>query len=243
MEAVRLDKVYYRYPNSGWVLKDLTLSIPKGRILVTGDSGSGKSTLLRIITGIAERIYGGELKGRVEVLGRPVLVPQDFDAYILMETPRDELTYILENQGLDPVLIEMEVDRIARLTGVERVLDRRVTSLSMGERQRVAIASALAMKPDILLLDEPLAYVDPQSVSRILAALDKSGVETIIIAEHRIQYLRKWAKHVVLLGNGACIYSGPVDGVKGASIPQYMKALLLGAGWVEGVAKTRGCLV
>ena len=224
MEAVRLENVYYRYPSStSWVLKDLTLDIGRGRVLIAGDTGSGKSTLLRVIAGIAVKIYGGELRGQVIVNGKPVLVPQNFDAFSLMPTPRLELEYVLENRSIPEGEINEIVQRIASTLGIDGILDKPVHNLSMGERQRIAIASALALKPDILLLDEPFAYIDPPSVSRILETASRMA-DTIIIAEHRIRYLIGWVDEVIVLRDGGLAFKGnPRDFLEWSDMPLHYR--------------------
>lgn len=241
MAAITMRNVYYRYPNStAWTLEDVSLSIPWGRTLVVGETGSGKSTLLRVASGVASRIYGGILKGAVKVHGRAVLVPQNFDVFILMPTPRLELIYVMENLGMDRRSIDEAISTLSSALGVENLLDRPVSSLSVGERQKAAIASALALRPDILMLDEPLAYVDPQSMFKVLNALSQHGVNAIIVSEHRIHVFREWASHLVYVDKGRVRYSGPLKGVKGLPLGYMLQ--LLDPGEAARVAEAEGCL-
>ncbi len=242
MAYIVAEGLYYRYPGSSdWSLKDVTIRISKGRIVVAGDTGSGKSTLLRALAGILEGVYGGELKGRVERLGNIVMVPQNFDAYILLPTPRQEIAYMLENRGLPLQEVEGEVYRIAGILGIKDVLDRPVDSLSMGERQRVAVASALAVEPDVLLLDEPLAYVDPGSIQGVLGAVDEYGVDSIVVAEHRLYWLRGWLRRIVVMEDGYIIHDGPPEGAM-PGIPLHLRLQLMEVDDIEAIGRAKRCL-
>ncbi len=240
MASIVMEGVYYKYRGqAGWALEDVNLRLPWGRILVTGTTGSGKTTLLRVASGAA-RVYGGEVRGRISLGGRPVLVPQNFDAFILMPTPRLELVYVMENLGLDPDEIDARLHTISKALGIEDLLDRRVSSMSTGERQRVAIASALATGPDILMLDEPLAYVDPQSISKVLDAVTMLGVKAVIVAEHRLHSLRGWPSHLVYMEKGRIRYTGPPRDAEG--LPLSIAIQLMSPGDAARVAEARGCL-
>lgn len=209
MAFIEIKNLYYRYSNSDtWVLKDISLKFRDERVVIAGGTGSGKTTLLRVVSGLIGRVYGGELIGEVAVEGKVVYVPQNFDLYTLMQTARDELTYILATRGLTSSEVDMEIRRIADALGIYYVLDRNVMKLSMGERQRVAVASALALDPDILLIDEPFAHIDPKGISNLLKVL--SGIDVMtIIAEHKLRYLLDWADRVVVLDGGVVRYDGP----------------------------------
>lgn len=206
LASIDIKNLYYKYPTSDtWILNNINLKVGKERVVVTGGTGSGKTTLLRVIAGLATKIYGGDLIGDVKVVGKVVYVPQDFDLYILMPTLRDELTYILASQELTSS--EVEIRRLSKLLDVEDILDRNVMKLSMGQRQRAAIVSALALRPDILLLDEPFAHIDPKGVIGLLKALNEVDI-TIILAEHKLRYLINWVDRVVLLRDGSVSYDG-----------------------------------
>lgn len=218
MEVVALEDVWYRYPASrDWALRGVTLSIRRGRTLITGPTGSGKSTLLRVASGVVE-VYGGVLRGRVERRAPAMLVPQVFDLFILNPTVRDELVYSLENSGASPVEAVREAARIAEEVGVDHLLDRRVTELSAGERQRVAIASALAWGARVLMLDEPLAYLDPAGAAGLLALLSKLDLDAVIVAEHRLHLMESWPDRVVVVEGGRVVaVAGSVEEAARAS--------------------------
>ncbi len=248
MAFIALRNVYYKYPSSrDWAIVDVTLETKAGRILLAGNTGSGKSTLLRVISGIALKVYGGELRGSLQVDGVPVMVPQNFDAYILMPTPRSEILYVLENRGLARAEAVQLLNSIARSLGIEHVLDRSVSSLSMGERQRVAVASALALAPDILLLDEPFAYIDPQGVLEMLKSIEESSTGTIIVAEHRVHYLTGWANEIAVMDRGRLVFHGHPADLKTAAYSSREESLswyALALYGLEAIGhdKVEGCL-
>lgn len=213
MAFIEIKNLYYKYPNSeSWILRDINLKFGNERTVIAGSTGSGKTTLLRVMSGLISRIYGGELLGEVRTEGKIVYVPQNFDLYILMQTARDELTYILANQGLGVTDVELEVRRISDSLGINDVLDLNVMKLSMGQRQRVAIASALALRPDILLLDEPFAHIDPKGIIELLKTLSRMDI-AVIIAEHKLRYLSNWVNRVVLIKDGMVGYDGTLSDI------------------------------
>ncbi len=213
MAVIELNNVWYRYPASeDWVLRGVSLAIPRGRTLITGPTGSGKSTLLRVASGAIE-VYGGVLEGRVERRAPTMLVPQVFDMFVLNLTVRDELVYSLENAGVPPPEAAAQARRIAEEVGVDHLLDRRVSELSAGERQRVAIASAIAWGARVLMLDEPLAYLDPAGAKSLLALLSKLDLDAVVIAEHRLHLMESWPDKVVVIEGGVvkAVVSNPEE--------------------------------
>ncbi|MBD3389138.1 MAG: ATP-binding cassette domain-containing protein [Candidatus Altiarchaeales archaeon] len=203
MKAVELSKVSYRYPGMvEHALEGFDFSVGEGEfVLITGSSGSGKSTLCRLLNGLIPEFYGGEISGSVVVDGLETayhsvnemashvgLVFQDPEDQIIMSTAESEIAFGLENKML-PVP-EMR-DRIAwacdRL-GIGHLLDRKTFELSGGEKQKVVLASVMALKPRVLVLDEPSSQLDP--ISRIelfdlLSSLNGEGI-TVLLVEHNI---------------------------------------------------------
>ncbi len=209
MALIELEQVYYRYPGSlEWTLKGVSLEVWGGRILVTGSTGSGKSTLLRVMAGLAPGVHGGELRGRVALNSNVALVPQDFDLYILMNTLRLELEYVLSGRGLSLHEARREAYRIAGELGLKHLMDRDVFTLSMGERQRVAVASAIALEPEVLILDEPLAFIDGRASRELLKFIESLGVKAVVIAEHKISRLAEWAERVIVVEDGRITAEG-----------------------------------
>jgi energy-coupling factor transporter ATP-binding protein EcfA2 len=156
--AIAFEHVTFSYPGSrAPALADATFTIPEGSfVLVAGSTGAGKSTLLRAVNGLVPHFSGGTFSGRVAVMGRDTLtvaprdladvvafVPQDPAASFVLDRVEDELAYAMENLGVARAAMRRRVEETLDLLDIERLRDREVRSLSGGEKQRVAIASAL----------------------------------------------------------------------------------------------------
>lgn len=206
------------HPRSGegFVLRDVSFHIPAGEmVLVMGPSGAGKSTLLRCLNGLAPHFSGGALTGRVTVAGRdPVqatpqvmsryvgFVFQDPEAQFVMDRVEDEVAFALENAALPRAEMHERVASVLALLELTALRNRRVTTLSGGEKQRVAMAAALALlaspdagqrvkgiRPQILVLDEPTSQLDPAAADEVLRALRRLNAElgmTVVLSEHRL---------------------------------------------------------
>ena len=204
-EALRVDAVSFRYPDAARpALVDVTLEIEEGTFaLAVGPTGAGKSTFLRVANGLVPHFTGGAFTGRVFAAGRDTLayppraladavafVPQDPGASFVLDRVEEELAYGMENLGVDPAHMRRRVEEMLDLLDIEPLRARSVRSISGGERQRVAIAAALAAGPRILVLDEPTSQLDPQGAEHVFAALQRlvhdQGM-TVILAEHRLE--------------------------------------------------------
>ena len=166
-------------------LDDLSLSIEDGeQVVVLGPSGSGKSTLLRALAGLVPHLHGGVFAGRVvvggidtretrpaELAGTVASVFQDPEDQVVMSQVANEVAFGLENIGAEPERIWPRVEEALQLVGAAHLADRSVHELSGGELQRVALASALALRPRLLLLDEPTSQLDPEGAEAFLDAV------------------------------------------------------------------------
>jgi energy-coupling factor transport system ATP-binding protein len=183
--------------------------------LVVGSSGSGKSTLLRCIGGLVPHFSGGVLSGNLRVHGLdPVsegpgvmsrhigFVFQDPETQAVMERVEDEIAFGLEQAGLPRDEMRVRVEEVLDLLDLAPLRDRALETLSGGERQRVSIAAALALRPRVLVLDEPTSQLDPQSAEDVLRALVRLNEDlglTIVIAEHRLERVLPFADLLVFL--------------------------------------------
>ncbi|HLF27277.1 MAG TPA: energy-coupling factor transporter ATPase [Anaerolineae bacterium] len=217
---IRFEHTSFTYPGVDTpALVDVTLQIARGEfVLVVGPSGSGKSTLLRCINGLAPHFSGGRLAGRVTVDGLDTrahapaelaahvgFVFQDPEAQFVTERVEDELAFGLENLGVAPLIMRKRIEEVLDLLGIAGLRDRPLASLSGGEQQRVAIASALALQPQVLLLDEPTSQLDPLAAEEVLAALDRLNDDlglTIVLSEHRLERVIQHADRVIALNPG-----------------------------------------
>ena len=186
-------------------------------VVLCGKSGAGKSTVLRLINGLAPAFYEGTLHGSVLVAGRePASMPpeqrvrtfgvvfQDPRSQFFMNNVQDEIAFSAENIGLEPMYVKEKVREAAALLNIEPLLCRTVDTLSAGQKQRVAIAAALILSPQILILDEPVSNLDADGteiLTGLLAKIKKRGT-TIIISEHRLHAFLGIADSFLHIENG-----------------------------------------
>jgi len=214
---IELDNVTFRYPDAARpVLEGVSLTIQDGEfILVAGRSGTGKSTLLRLLNGLVPHFTGGHVSGRVQVAGHDPIasgphgmsavvgfVQQDPEAQFVVDTVEDELAFGMENQGLAQPLMRKRVEEVLDQLAIAHLRHRRVTSLSSGEKQRVAIGSALTLQPKVLVLDEPTSQLDPQSAEEVFTALRHLNQDlglTIVCSEHRLERVVQYADRMLYL--------------------------------------------
>jgi energy-coupling factor transport system ATP-binding protein len=220
-------RVTFTYPGAPRpALREVNLRLPPGSFtLLVGPSGGGKSTLLRCLNGLVPHFSGGRLRGRVTVAGRhPVdatpgimsrhvgFVFQDPEAQFVVDRVEDEVAFALENAGMPRAEMRERVGDALRLLGLTGLRERRVEGLSGGEKQRVALAAALALRPEVLALDEPTSQLDPAAAAELLQALIHLNAEvglTVVLAEHRLERILPFVDHIVHLAEGEAS-SGPV---------------------------------
>jgi energy-coupling factor transport system ATP-binding protein len=216
-----------------YALRDVSFELEAGQImLVAGTSGCGKTTLIRCINGLIPRSYKGELEGQVVLHGeetsdKPLAaisqivgtVLQDPERQILGSRVVNEVAFGLENLSLPPAEITARVDETLDYLGINHLRRRETFYLSGGEKQKVALAGILAMQPSILLLDEPLASLDPASAQEALRLIRRLADEgrAIIIVEHRVEDILKIKPEKALfLVDGQVHYLGPTAGLEQA---------------------------
>ena len=185
--------------------------------LVCGASGCGKSTLMRALTGLIPQMTPGDLSGTVRIDGRELAeVPltevghlcssvfQNPRTQFFCDTVAEELAFCGENYGRDRAVLREQSDRAAALMGITHLMDRKLSSLSGGQLQKVALACALASGAPVLLADEPTSNLDPAAIAdvrRALGVLKEQGL-TVVVVEHRLHFLRGIADQVLLMEDG-----------------------------------------
>ena len=206
-------------PEALYNIKDFRFTYPEGahtitwqgnhliqegeRILLTGASGSGKSTLLYGLMGLIPEILYGKVEGDIFfrgisiienpeiVKGKAGLILQNPSAQILCHSVREELAYGLENKNIAPKKIIDEIDEWAEKFGIEYLLSQRTNSLSGGEKQKITLLSILMTKPEILMLDEPTAFLDPISAKEIMEIIRQYDEDkTLLFVEHNLDFLK-----------------------------------------------------
>ncbi len=204
MASLSVEDLWLSYGGSDWVLRGVSFSLGPGVHVVAGGTGSGKSSLLRALAGVAERIHGAVVRGRVRADGRVLLVPQEPDLFILMPTVSEELEYLAGLSGG-----RYTAGELASIVGLEDRLHMRISRLSAGERQRLALASVWALGSDIVLLDEPLAYLDLWGARELVSLLHQlARKRVVVIAEHRLWMLAPLSPRVLVLEGGRLVFEG-----------------------------------
>jgi len=231
---IAIERLTYRYPQPEQAskpvlpaLRDVNWRVADGEfVLVAGPSGSGKSTLLRCLNGLTPHFSGGVLTGWVtvggvdavaagpRVLSRLVgFVAQDPDAQAVLDRVEAEIAFALENAAVPPAEMRVRVEEALDLLDLAPLRDRPIHTLSGGERQRLAIAAALALRPRVLVLDEPTSQLDPQSAEDVLRALVRLNEDlglTIVLAEHRLERIVRYADRLTWLERGRIVVDAPV---------------------------------
>lgn len=236
-----VENLTFRYRDRlGAAIHDLSFSAQRGEILlIAGASGCGKTTLIRCINGLIPRSYKGEIGGRILVHGEETAgwslarisqkigtVLQDPERQILGTKVRNEVAFGLENLGLPREEILNRIEEALAYLNISHLRDRDTFNLSGGEKQKVALAGVLAMRPSILLLDEPLASLDPASALETLHIVRRLADEgmTVLMVEHRVEDVMKIRPdRVMFMSDGRIRYLGDLDGLAQAVAYQEVK--------------------
>ena len=204
-------------------VRNINLSIPDGQFVgITGAAGSGKSTLTYAFNGIIPHCYPGEFYGAVLIDGRDTgdtsltdisrlvgSVCQDIDSQMVSSVVEDELLYGLENFAIPKEEVEPRLEEALRAMGIEDLRDRAIASLSGGQKQKVAVASILALRPKVLVLDEPTAELDPASSQAVFELLRRYAREhgtTVIVVEQKIALLSEYADRLIIVKEGQLLF-------------------------------------
>lgn len=214
----RVNNISYKYTKDGEeVLKNVNFSIEKGKVTaIVGPSGCGKSTLVQIFSQVIPKlISNGELEGSFEV-------PEDMFVSVVSQNPENQLfgygvedaiAFGLENIGMPQEEIVERMEYVLDLLNLQYLRKRSVDNLSGGQRQSVCIASVLAMKPDILIMDEPVSSLDPNGkkmVQDILGQLSSSGNTTVLV-DNNLVWSAGIVDHVIGLLEGEVVFDGSRD--------------------------------
>jgi energy-coupling factor transporter ATP-binding protein EcfA2 len=232
--SLLVDDLSFRYRDrQDLAIQDVSLNMEPGELLlVAGPSGCGKTTLARCINGLIPRSYKGEMTGSVRILDHDTnelslarisqmigTVLQDPERQILGTRVLSEVAFGLENLGFSRPEIRERVTETMDYLGISELSERETHNLSGGEKQKVALAGVLAMRPKMLLLDEPLASLDPASARETMALLRQLIDEgmSVLIVEHRVEdVLKIKPDRVMLMLNGVVTYLGSTDGLESA---------------------------
>ena len=232
MGYFKIENVNYKYPlENKQVLKNINIEIKKGEFwAVIGKNGSGKTTFCNMLRRFVPDFYKGELTGKItledkelkdysqkELVQKIGFVFQNPFTQIsgVKDTVFEEITYGLENLGLEKEEIISKVEKILKLLEIEKLRERNPYDLSGGQKQRVALASIIAMNPDILVIDEPTSQLDPKGTEDIFKIINLMANEgkTIILVEHKLELIAEYAQNILVLDEGEIILSGKAEEV------------------------------
>ena len=215
MNAIEINGLTYTYPGEAHpTLSDISLQIEKGDFLaVVGNNGCGKSTLCKVLNGLIPHFITGEFQGQVRVEGLNTLdsdvgtlaqkvgyVYQDFENQIVRPTVLDDASYACLNYAF-PDYLERGKTALCQC-GLEGREEEYIWQLSGGQTHLLALAGAVSLSPDVLILDEPIAQLDPMHADRIyevLRELNQKHGKTILVIEHHTEYIADYSRHVLLM--------------------------------------------
>jgi len=239
-DILKIDRLSFRYPDSPKKAVDgFDLSVGEGEIVVlAGQSGCGKSTLLRAVNGLIPHMYSGDYSGSVTVGGASVkdsemkdlaqkvgFLFQNPENQIFMFTVERDVAFGLENLGVPRTEMRSRVDEAMKLLDITDLALRAPHELSDGQKQRVALAGVLAMKPRLVILDEPTSLLDPKTAEELVALVARLRKElgtTFVIVEHRLDLLVKMADRLVVMNEGRKALEGtPRDVLFGGEAEAY----------------------
>ena len=225
MNIIEIENLTYSYPAAkSPILKNISLTVEEGDFLaVVGNNGCGKSTFCKTLNGLIPHFIDGDFEGTVKVGGINTLesdvgalackagyVYQDFENQIVRPTVLDDASYACLNYAI-PDYIERG-RRALSLCGLEGREDDYIWQLSGGQTHLLALAGAVSLRPDILILDEPIAQLDPSHADKIygvLKELNEKHGKTIIVIEHHTEYIADYCKHVMLMRDGGIAWKLP----------------------------------
>jgi energy-coupling factor transport system ATP-binding protein len=222
MKKLEIRNLSFEYKENTKTLDDVSFSASMGEfICILGHNGSGKSTLAKLIMGLLKPTSGEILIDGVilneetveDLRGKLGIVFQNPDNQFVGITVKDDIAFGLENRNVNRDEMLKLIDKYARIVGMENFLDRNPESLSGGEKQRVAIAGALASNPKILIFDEATSMLDPKGVSEVLTTIKAlKGMKTIIYITHNLNEALL-ADKLIVMNKGNIILSGTKEEV------------------------------
>ena len=223
---IKLDDVSFSYGHEAQnALDHVSLAIEKGEFVgVIGPSGAGKSTLAAVMSGAIPHHYTGQLFGATLVNDRDTCeitltdisrvvgsVLQDIDAQMVAPIVEDEMLFGLENFGIPHDQIEERISQTLTTVGISDLRHREIATLSGGQKQKVAIAAIIAMAPNVLVLDEPTAALDPASSTLVFDTLRQINREhgiTVVVIEQKVALLSKYCSRVLVMADGKLAFDG-----------------------------------
>lgn len=226
--VIQVENFYFAYKKSDLVLQDINFTVKKGSFTVlTGPSGAGKTTLCKAMTGIVPYYMGGRYSGDVKVHGESTkgrrvsdiamkigFIMEDYESQLVSLTAGEEIAFALLNHGFNPAEVEERTRKALDDVGLPGRESYQLDELSGGQRQRLLLASTLAVRPDVIVLDEPVSAMDPDgaiSLYKLVYDIHKRYGTTIVAVEHRIDYLLSYITDMVVLKEGRQIATDTLE--------------------------------
>ncbi len=223
---IRLEEVSYRYPDGTSALNNCTLGIHRNRrTAVLGANGAGKTTMFLHLNGIVQptsgRLFWGNTPldysraGLRKLRSKVGMVFQNPDSQLFSASVREDISFGPMNLGLDISTVRQRVDKALQAVAMAELADKPVHNLSYGQKKRVCIAGVLAMEPEIIVLDEPMAGLDAAMQLELTAVLEKlhGGGITIVIATHDLDFAYGWADQTLVMESGRVLAHGTPDDI------------------------------
>nr|MBO1339750.1 ABC transporter ATP-binding protein [Enterococcus sp. 665A] len=227
MPILSLKNIRYTYPlETEPVINDVSFDLEAGKVYgVIGGNESGKTTLCNIMRGFIPELYKGELAGEVSLKGRPLNDSNigELAAHIgysfqnpftqisgVKDTVYEEIAYGMENLGIARDQMIQRVEELLTLFQLNELADKNPFELSGGQKQRVALASIVALDPEVIILDEPTSQLDPKStedIFKIIKHLKKAG-KTIFLVEHKVDLLAEYCDEIMVMSAGKLVMKG-----------------------------------
>jgi energy-coupling factor transporter ATPase len=226
LALIEAKNLTYTYPGATkQSIQDVSITIEKGDfVILTGPSGCGKTTLCRCFNGLIPHFYSGKLEGNLNVANLKVadskihelakhvgFVFQNPENQLFALSVEKDVAFGLENFGMPRDEMRKRVNWALQTADIENLRERAPHELSGGQQQRVAIASVLAMQPEVMVLDEPTSFLDPLGALKIFQVINelnkKLGI-TVVLVEHRLDLASKYANHVIVMDEGKVVLDG-----------------------------------
>lgn len=221
--AIELRNIQFTYPSGTKALHDMSLSIAKGeKVALMGSNGSGKSSLCLLLAGVIKPDEGDYYiqgqrfrycrKHRKQLCRSIGYVFQDPDVQVVATHVDEDVAFGLRNIGLKEEEVQQRITEYLELTGISELRKKAVHTLSYGQKKQVALAGVLAMQPDIVMLDEPFAWLDYRQSQRLLGILNLLNEmgKTVIVSTHDSQFAYEWANRALVMKNGQLKADGSI---------------------------------
>lgn len=223
--AIHIQQLSFSYPDGKTALEEINLTVKSGeKIAIVGANGAGKSTLLNHLNGI---LFDAKAAGKIEIMGKTLekknlsqiralvgLVFQDPNDQLFSTTVYQDVAYGPIYQGLTASEIDIQVIKALEMVEMSGYIKRNSYHLSIGEKKRVAIATVLSMDPQILVLDEPTAGLDPRARRNLIALMGKLP-QTMIIASHDLDLVRNQFPRTILMNEGRIVCDDSTENILG----------------------------